>query len=106
MLLDCQIFDQGEAVDCMEFSEVLGAIKVSSRPLRLGLRRVDGAGLCFSPVTDREHGVVNTGLAVRKRDQQACSPARLLPPPPPPRFPWNIHSILCPIVVVAAFAIC
>jgi hypothetical protein len=105
MLLDCQIFDQGEAVDCMEFSEVLGAIKVSSRPLRLGLRRVDGAGLCFSPVTDREHGVVNTGLAVRKRDQQACSPARLLPPPPP-RFPWNIHSILCPIVVVAAFAIC
>lgn len=55
---------QGEAVDDMEFSEVLGVIKVSSRPLRLRFRPVDGAGLCFSPAQGSKHQVVDTGLAV------------------------------------------
>ena len=50
----------------MEFSEILVVIKVSSRPLRLGLRTVDGAALCFSPVTDGGQSTrVDTGLAVR-----------------------------------------
>ena len=48
----------------MEFSEVLGIIRVSSRPLRLRLRPVDGAELCFSTESG-QRTLVDTGFAVR-----------------------------------------